>query len=351
MMHMSLKIKPWKLFFCAGYIVPPCKGLDENTIQKTVKGSSINIDSMPKDFFLSLFTEHAEKYPLDIDFTPEGGKQQNKVRSLIQSIAFDDPNKKEIATRKLAYRLANASDKRSPSGLFIVLAGRVGENTRVFLWKFPADESIQATVSDTGITIQFIQDVFSRKSTYFKAAIFEGTPASTSFWKGKVEDKQAKDQIWEASEFWIVNFLNAKPALTDTRGTKVLTRALRETIKQTKSLEKKEALVDASNVIKSQDDRNISIGEFAKQYLPEDVRSKFIKAAGGSTIADDIFKIDRVTMDMEFRLKSIVIDNLFTIRGPLDQFDRFVNIIPTDREGIVKVSLQGTITSRAILTR
>ncbi|NVM23847.1 MAG: hypothetical protein HWN68_18965 [Desulfobacterales bacterium] len=348
---MSPKTESWELLFCAGYIVWPCKGLEPDAVQDRVAGSPINVDTIPTSFFLPLFAESAERCPIDIGFALEGEKQENTVRNLVRSIAFDEPTKKAHAAQELAYRLACATTRRSPLGLFVVLAGQANEHTRVLLWKFPADESLQARISAGGITIRLIQDAFSRKSTYFKAAMFEGTPARTTFWRGKIEDKQAKHRVTEAADFWIADFLSAKPALTDARGTRLLARALRETVKQTKSVEIKEDLVAAAVAIKSQVDRNISLDEFASSYLPKDARPIFIEKAGGPALADAIFRIDRATLERELRFKSIVLDNLFIIKGPLDRFDDVVDVEPTDQEGVVEVSLRGTITSQAVQTR
>jgi len=93
---------------------------------------------------------------------------------------------------------------------------------RVLLWKFPSEENLQANISAHGLTIKLLQDAFSRKSHYFKAAMFEGTPATTSFWTGKVEDKQAKQSVKEVADFWVTGFLNARPVLTEVRGSRIL---------------------------------------------------------------------------------------------------------------------------------
>jgi len=340
-----------ELSFCAGYIIPPCKGLEQRVIQNIIKGSSIGIETIPKDFFIPLFAKQPDKYPIDIVFKPEGGVQQNSVRSLIRKIVFEDPDEKQSVTRELAILLAKASDKRSPTGLFIIMTGSIGDLSRILLWKFPADETLQAIVSSIGISIQLLQDAFSRKSTYFKAAMFEGSPAEDSFWKGKIEDKQAKHRIKEVSEFWILNFLNAAPALTDARGTKILSKGFRETIKKIDSVEKKSGLIDAVNVIKSQSGNNISIRECANRYMAEDVRDIFIKCAGGKAIADAIFKIDRDVLSKELKIKSVTLDNLFTVRGPLEEFDNVVTIATTSEEGVVEVCLKGTITSELIQNR
>lgn len=348
---MSLLTQPWQLTFGAAYIVHPGKGLEPENVQDKVLGSEISPNAIPTDFFYPLFCEVSQKCPIDVLFSSEAGRQENAVRSLIQSLAFGDASTKANVAHQLAYRLASATTNRSRSGLLVTLVGHSGEHARVVLWKFPADTTLHANVLTDGIAISVLKDAFSRKSTYFKAAFFEDTPASTAFWRGKVEDKQAKYRAKEAAEFWISGFLAAQPALTHSRGTRILARALRETIRQSSSVEAKEALIAAASVIKSQVDRNISLSDFANTYLPESERQCFIKATGVPTLADAIFTIDAATLDTELKFKSIVIDEVFTIRGPLDRFDDLVKVHPIGQDGVVQVSLQGTITSQSILLR
>lgn len=351
MTQLSSHTELWELLFCAGYIVQPSKGLEPDGVRDRVAGSPIDIATIPISFFLPLFTESAAKCQIDISFVPEDGKQENVVRSLVRALAFDDLAQKVLAAQALAYRLACTTTRRSPPGLLVVLAGQRQKQTRVLLGKFPANESLQASIFASGITIRLLQDVFASKSTYFKAAMFEGTLASTTFWRGKVEDKQAKQRVTEAADFWVVDFLAARPELTPARGTRLLARGLREAIKQAPSVETKEALAAAAQVIKSQVDRDLSLHDFANNYLPEEARQTFVKAAGSPAIADTSFRIDVTTLEREFRYKSILLDNAFVIKGPLEQFDNVVKVQNTDQEGVVEVSLRGRITSQTVQTR
>jgi hypothetical protein len=339
----------WQLSFCAGYIVAPCKRLGPDAIRDRVRGATVSLDSEIASYFLPLFVS-SEGYPIDITFAPHDGEQRNDVRTLVRSIAFNDADSRSLATLELAKRLALATDERSKTGLFIVLSGLSGESSRVLLWKFPSDESLQATFRDEGLTIRLIQDAFSKQSKYFKAAMFEGTLASTSFWKGKVEDKQAKQRVKEVSDFWVIAFLAARPALTDVRGTKILARALRATIREA-DLEEKESLIASAIVIRSQPDRHISLAEFADNYLSEDIRPVFLKEVGEPEVAKAIFRIHRDTLESELGVKTIVLDNLFSVRGPLERFDDVVSVEPVEEDGIVEVSLRGRITSEKVGTR
>ncbi len=62
----------WILFFGAGFIVKPSKGLGTKEVEKELKGSRVEVDSLPKDFFASLFNKPATNYPIEIAFVSEG---------------------------------------------------------------------------------------------------------------------------------------------------------------------------------------------------------------------------------------------------------------------------------------
>ena len=342
----------WELVFGAGYIVPPCKGLDDEEVARHVVGSQFDIETLLSKYFLPIFSKDSENYPIGVGFISKNDPQENDIRALIRSVALENNDKKEFASRSLAFRLAQATTRRSKKpGLFVVLVGQNEVNHRVALWKFPADESIQAQITDQGISIRLIQDAFSGNSTYLKGAMFEGTAASTSFWRGRIEDRQTKSRIREMADFWVTDFLQSRPAMTDTSGTRLLSKGLRSVINQTRDIETQQSLIDAASVIKEQTGINISLNDFAQRYLPSTIRKKFISVIGGSELAQSIFRIDRETLVKEFKYKSIILENQFVLRGPLEQFDDVVHVGEPNEEGIVEITLQGRIASQAIKTR
>jgi len=346
---MPIKSRSWDLYFCAAYLVPPCKGQTPEAVAEMVQGSVLDTDSLPTDFFLPLFSQVADEHPIQVAFAAEDGEQRNAVRTLIRAVAFDDVGRNS-ACRELSYRLALATDGRSRKpGLFVVLAGRASNVARVLLWKFPSDQSLQAKVRQGMMTVSLLEDAFSRKGRFFKAAMFEGTAASTSFWTGTVEDRQARSRAREVSDFWVVSFLRARLAFTDSGGSRLLAKALRGTLKKTDSPEAKGALIAAAMVIKSQGDTVITLGDFARGYLPRDAQAIFGKLVGGPAVMRLQFRLDPAVLEKELKLRTIALANEFIIRGPLDTFDEVVTVGSPDQLGAVDISVHGVIASQALL--
>lgn len=347
---MAVTEDSWRLSFWAGYIVHPGHGLSSSEIDSAITGSSMDVAAIPGDYFTPLFDSAPSDCRIDIAFRPENGKAVNMVRNFVRQLAFDKGRLKQAAAHEMARRLASATTHRSPEGLLIFLVGRTHDRSRVLMWKFPADEILQARVSKEGMDIQLLKDAFSRRSKFFKAAMFEGRPSTTSLWTGKVQDNQAKSATLEVAKYWIEDFLLARPAMSDVRGSKILGRVVREALRKSPPHDQ-DAILNAVSSVRTQTDRRISLTEFAETYLPEPLREEFVSAPEISDIADEVFRIDEEALREEIRFKSLVIDGRFMIRGPAEDFDSFVSVDPTDEEGVVKISLVGRITDRKLLKR
>jgi hypothetical protein len=341
----------WKLLFAAGYLVPPCRGMDQSQVVSSVLGSPIQVSALPAAFFYPLFSQQAEQAPTLVDFASEGGKQQNTVRDLVRDLAFGDAQVRADASRTLALRLASVTSRRSPEGLFLLLVGKTNAQVRIVLWKFPADQSIQAQLVDSRLTVRIVDDAFSRRSTFFKSAMFEGTSANTSFWKGRVEDRQASLRVREVADYWVYDFLACRPSLTDAHGTRVLANALRETIARTVDIDQRDVLITVAALLRAKSGYQLTLVDFADQFLPDSSRSQFLELAGSEDIWGTPFRIDGDTVADIIRIRSMTLNEHFTVRGPIDEFDDVVSVEPTQEKRVVRVSLEGTITSQSILRR
>jgi len=347
----------WNISYCAGYVVPSCKGYEPKKAITRIKGSTVELGTEVIDYFHPLFINSPNNCKIDIVFSPtqtQPGEyeQQNPIRDLVRKIAFGTSEQKASSAKELALQLALVSDRRTPTGLFVVLTGISNARARVVLFKFPADESLQAIFSKEGLSIRVVKGAFSRKTKYFKAAIFEDTDADTTFWKGKVEDKQANSRIYEVSDLWAIKFLQAKPELTSVRGTRLLAKALRGLIEKTKDAQTQQSLVAAAITITSQEDRNISLREFAAQYLPSEARRLFLDELRAATLTDAIFRVDAGILKEQLGVRMIILDSGFSVIGPLNEFENsnVINIVPQNIHDFVEITLRGRIIDQKIKT-
>ena len=345
----------WRISYCAGYVVPPCKHLDHAAAAEQIQGSSVTLSSRVHRYFHPKLVESPQSCTVHIAFTPTEGEQRNDIRDLVRRLAFGDLAEQNEASRELAVHLALASDKRShrksPVGLFIVLRGVLNEEVRIVLFKFPADESLQATFAEEGLSISVIEGAFSRGTDFFKAAVFQGNRANTTFWSGQVEDKQASQRVSGVSDLWVIGFLKALPRLTAVEGSRILAKSLRNVAAKIGDPSMQHELIAAATTIKSQSDRNITLREFSENYLSSEIREFFLSELGSPLLADVPFPLDSRTFDEQFGVKTVLLDSQFSVIGPLDAYENLNVYAQSDHDdGTAEITLRGRIISEQLKT-
>lgn len=348
--------------FCGGYIVKPCRHLGHeptpdviNNIfqQRLVQGSAIALNPSIANYFLNLFESSTETCKTDVRFSPTNGRQENSIRDEIRLLAFStDSNVKDEAARRLAIHLGLASDHRSPVGLLIVISGKFGNKSRVAIFKFPTDESLQANYMSSQLVVDVIEGAFSRKTDYFKAAVFEDIETATSMWEGKVEDRQASQRVYDASELWLERFLNCLAAMKDVAATKILSKALKTLLAKTTDPELQEGIVGAAIALRNQRGRRLTMREFSES-LPEEIREEFLSELGDSSYADALFTPDNGTLQKVLGRRTIVLHNQVQVNAPVSVFEdrNAIQITPpTDGNPETTIVVRGVKVSERLST-
>ncbi len=341
-------VKEWELEFAAAYIVNPARGQDEDLVPEFVRGAVIAVKDIPLDVLRPLFERDADEYHLGIIFPPQEGEEKNPIRELIQQVANGAEEAQAQAAVTLAHRLASVTRAISRRGLLMFLTGRRGGISRVVIWKFTSEETLQAFDNGEGALVREVENAFSTESGHLKAAMFEGTDAETSFQDGRVEDKQSKHSVREVADFWMLEFLLAQPETTDGYYSRMLGKAIRLGIEKTDSKELKQALILGANSIKLRGDRRLSFRDFATQYLPAEAADHFMAQATGTWQVDSQFRLDSEIFDSIVKYTSIVTDDDFVITGPSSEFDKAVEIEEIDQSEDTTVIVRGRIRDRKL---
>ncbi|MFA5106498.1 MAG: hypothetical protein WC506_06090 [Candidatus Micrarchaeia archaeon] len=331
---------------CAAYVVKPGKHLTGKSLSACVNGSIANL-SPDLLTFLKPFYLKTSLFPIEISFIPENNIQTNKVRDMIHLIIQDQANF-QTNSEQLAVRLSQSMDKRSNTVLLIILVGTSPSGNRLVLLTFPhgAVLSFKKDSASTNVIINVLSDAFSQESAFFKAATYDGDISSRrSFWKGYVEDKQAKQQLKGVSNYWIDDFLLSMPTLKSSYGTSLLSKALTSAISSSKNIGDKQIIVAAATTLLSQKNKSLTFPQIANDYLPASARPMFLKKIP-SAYHSDPFVIDTSQLLRTINLKSVEIDNAFTISGPVNSFDQRVK-----REKLQNGKTQFTLTGKVSSTK
>lgn len=328
----------WQLDFCAGFIVPKCKGSLEEQIAQEMRGSAVELNDDLNDYFLPMFEISDADGFVDIVFSSECG--EHPIQDLLQRIAFGPDSERLDCSKELAVRLASVTDRRSDEGLFILLLGHNEDRKRIAIWKFPNDESLHASFGEHGISIELLQDAFSRDNKYFKAAIFEGA-SSADLWNGIVEDKQATSRVTGVSDLWLSNFLQAQYELRDKAASAVLARALRETANRTRDPNLQEEINSVAVMLHHQDGQLVTFGEVQRR-LPVEARATFEQVLNDDRL-DVPFKLRSDVVEQLLRLRVIILDNGVSVRGRPELFAPDGPIVVHELEGMeIEISVYGT---------
>lgn len=245
------------------YLIPPGKGLQT---APTIGSNEIALSSGKLVNMLEgIFAGGGGPHDFEITFNPAlDGTQENKCRSLLIDFQ-EDPT---IGTGlPIAQRLQLATDNRSGIGLLFMLAGDHGLKKRVIASRFPTDQAVLADLSSGGLNVEFLEQVFIKRLSSYKALSIEHQTPKDGFWKGVATDRQASQSGEHISEYWLKEFLNADFSETAAAGTRRLARALKDAVKANPSLSVKTEIAHASSLAPAAlAGKSLTISEFCDHF-------------------------------------------------------------------------------------
>lgn len=245
------------------YLIPPGKGLQK---APTIGSNEIALSSGKLVNMLEgIFSGSAGPHDFEITFNAApDGSQENKCRSLF--IDFQDSPKIDTGL-PIAQRLQLTTDNRSGIGLLFLLIGDHGLKKRLVASRFPTDQAVLADLSSGGLNVEFLEQVFIKRLSSYKALLIEHQTPKDGFWKGIATDRQASQSGEHISEYWLKEFLNADFSETAAAGTRRLARALKEAVKANPSLSVKTEIAHASSLAPAAlAGKSLTISEFCDHF-------------------------------------------------------------------------------------
>ncbi|HEV3298617.1 MAG TPA: hypothetical protein VG055_03210 [Planctomycetaceae bacterium] len=202
--------------------------------------------------------------------------QSPSARDLILAYAFGNSRSAKSSALALATRLSLAMDDRSPFTLMLLAAYRNANTRRTVIWAFPKEEPFHFATSGTHARIKILNDAFSKTSSFRKGAAFEGINSPHSFLNGHIIDRQAEHGYGTAADYWVSNFLESRPSLTGTAGTKLLAKCLRATYDALDAPEDRDQISNAIVAAHASRRPTWSLQRFANEYLSGAAKDMFI---------------------------------------------------------------------------
>jgi hypothetical protein len=343
---MNLTPFNFELKFAYAAWVPPFKNEEESKIHITSKLLASSDDAMK--YFTKIFDESISSCRIEIIFK-SNDSQENEFRTLILNlINKTTPAEKMIIANTLAKRLSKITDNRNGTGLFVIIEGKKAETTRIILNRFREDEVVFSNVNGEELTIQLLTQAFSKKSRYYKLAVFEDLLTERSFWKGFAIDKQkTSGSAKEISDYWIKEFLDCEPSVNSIQGTKSLSRIIKSILKTSNTIEEKELIISGILALKNRGNQYTSIETFCDSYLNTELKQRIMYELNDNYTFQSSFEIDNETYTKELGNKITSLESGVIVTAPTFLYEQFVNEEDLG-DGITQLTVKGKVKDKKL---
>jgi len=256
---------------------------------------------------------------VDIAFVPTAdGKQTNACRDLILAyLAKPDL----VKAQAIASRLAGHTDGRSGLGLLFLIVGKEGREHKIVLSRFPTDSAIYVDENPKALTVEFLERVFMKNKTSYKAVVYQHASLKAGFCAGRAVDKQLNSLLGEPSNYWISDFLLSDFRTTPAMGTRRLAVAIRDAVKKS-ALPIKQELTAAGTLAGGLAGQHLSIADFAMRMgLSKEARDAIIGELNSPALAQEIFRFDAGTFRSLVAYKAVELNNGAMLMADSERFD------------------------------
>lgn len=327
--------------------VPPLR-LKETNGQE-VQSKVLDTKNKAFNYFLNIFEKALSDCTTEIQFRSPQLDQSNEVRShILEIVSSKTQKRKEKSACALAERLASFTDERSGIGLFLIIAGQKLQTTRILLSRFRSDEVVFTRHSKQQLIIDFLDEAFTKRSHYYKSAVFEDIPSTGAFWRGFAIDKQiVSNAKKEISSYWITDFLDAQSAITSIQGTMTFAKAMKAFLQESQSLSEKEQIISALLGLKNKTDKPISLESVCRDYLSDDLYQRFKVQFRDDYFFNSPFTLDADTYTAELGSTIVSLESGLIITAPTFDYKRFVKE-ETLPDGATQVSLSGRLQDKKL---
>jgi hypothetical protein len=276
----------------------------------------------------------------------ENSPYRSSIRDRLSSVCFGDEAEAATSATEVAAKLSLSMDNRSAKQSLFVLVTYGDEKTRrAVMWLFPKEDVFRFDAGKRQPDLKLLTDVFSKSSTWRKAALFSGTSTKNGFRTGRVIDNQSGKSDETAADFWIHLFLNARYAMDSKNATNQLVGYLKDAF-QSSVGHQREQLYSAITGIPLLPDRDWTFKEVAEQYLDKEYRSGFLSLVPVE-LRESSFKIDSGVFESKLNTRVFETVEGVWLSAPLSEIGSSVKVVD-DRN---QITFKGTIKAEEMRAR
>jgi hypothetical protein len=322
------------------YLVHPRKG---SKGPRRIGGTNVPLQGRLFNLLNDVYVKSDHECDTDISFNQSAdGRRHNECRSLITAY-LSGPT---IARgRRIAERFESVTTHRSGLGLLFLIPGDEGSDHKIVISRFPADSAILAEESRATLTVAFLERVFMKSATAYKAAAYQHASLRDGFWRGKAVDKQINSEAAQLSNYWIFEFLDSDFITTAAAGTKRFAVALRDAARKSDTLAVKSEIAAAVTLSGSLAGRRLSARGFANRLgLSQEATSAVLNQLRSPELADENFQFDLNEFRAQVPYRSVELDSGGVLTAQSFEFDQvFQREIVDPETQEVRYSTQGRV--------
>jgi hypothetical protein len=327
------------------YLIPPGKGGSGGGV---ISGKEIAIGAGNLfDMLNEIFSGDASPRDFEISFNSAAdGSQQNDCRDLFVSFE-NDPNEENSIL--IAERLRSNTDNRSGIGLLFLLSGNNGLKKRVVASRFPTDQAVLAEVGAGGLAVEFLEQVFVKRLSSYKAVLLEHASPADGFWRGFATDRQAGQSGEHISEYWLKEFLDADFSETPAAGTRRLATALKDALKANPSASVKSEIAHASTIAPAAfAGKSLSIGDFCSHFgLSKAAQDTIRNQLAKPSLFQKSFQFDPSEFKRVAPYRTVEMSNGAILTAPNDEFEKVFTATQIDDDEI-EYSTKGRVSDQRL---
>jgi hypothetical protein len=297
-----------------------------------------------------IFSGDASSRDFQVTFNSgAAGAQVNDCRDLMVSF---QSRPTLVNGRKIATRLQAATDGRSGIGLLFLLSGIHGLKQRMVVSRFPTDQAVLAEVGSGGLDVEFLEQVFVKRLSSYKALMLQHKSPAAGFWSGVATDRQAGQSGEHISEYWLKDFLDADFSETPAAGTRRLATALRQALRANPSLSVKSEIAHASSLAPSAlAGKPTSISDFCNHFgLSKAAKETIVAQLSKASLAAKSFKFDPKEFRAVAPYRTVEMNTGAILTAPNDDFENVFSTRKT-KDGDVEYTAKGRVSDQRLTRR
>lgn len=230
------------------------------------------------------------------------------------------------------------------TSLLTIIEGQKAGTTRIVLIRFKGDEGLYN--HGKKLLVDYIPEVFTKKSNHYKLAVYEDILSDSSFWKGYAIDKQISGNTYkQISFFWVEEFLQSRTALTAAQGTMQFSKVIKTILVKTTDISEQEEIITGVLNLRTKKNVQISVADFCRSYLSEKVTTRIKDEMKNDDFFNSVFPIDNEIYTKEFGKTVLALQDGITAYVPSFSYDKHVTET-TNQDGSKNVKIEAKLKSK-----